>query len=90
MNQPMVMRRNERTGPVMVERVGQVLAERPAVRGAVAIDDAHLILAEPVDAILVEEELRVLRSEHAWSRSAGSASGNGHDVHLDPATSSAP
>ena len=50
----------ERAGSVVTQRRREVLAEAPAVRRAVVIDDAHLIVAEAVYAILVEKEFRVL------------------------------
>ena len=49
---------------------GEVLAEAPAVRRAVVVDDADLVVAEAVDAILVEQELRVLNEEVAHFRFA--------------------
>ena len=55
----------ERARPVLVERRGQVLAKTPAVRRAVMIDDAHLVVAEAIDAIFIKKELRVLNQEVA-------------------------
>ena len=52
------------------QRRGEVLAEAPAVRRAVVIDDADLVVAEAVDAVLVEKELRVLDEEVAHLRFA--------------------
>ena len=48
----------------------EILAETPAVGRAVVVDDAHLIVAEAIDAVLVEKELRVLDEEVAHLRFA--------------------
>src|SRR5687768_15230373 len=50
------------------QRGGQVLAEAPPMRCAVVIDDADLVVPETVDAVLVEEEPRVVNQKVAHLR----------------------
>jgi len=52
-------------GAEVVEGVGQVLAEAPAVGCAVVVDHAHLVIAETVDSIFLQEEPGVLDEEVA-------------------------
>ena len=52
----------------VAQRAGQVLAEGPAGRRAVVVDDADLIVAKAVDAVLVEEEAGVADQEVAHLR----------------------
>ena len=55
---------------MVAQRRGQVLAKTPAVRRAVVVDHAHLIVAEPIDAIFIEEESGVLDEKVAHFRFA--------------------
>jgi hypothetical protein len=50
---------------MMAQRRREILAKAPAVRRAVVIDDAHLVVTKPVHAVFVEKELRVLNQEIA-------------------------
>jgi hypothetical protein len=50
---------------MVLQRRGEVLAEAPAMGRAIVIDDAHLVIAEAVEAIFIEEELGVLDEEIA-------------------------
>ena len=45
---------------MVAQRGGEFLAEAPAVWRAIVIDDAHLIIAEAVEPVFIEEELGIL------------------------------
>ena len=57
-------------GRWQTDRRGQILAKAPAVRRAVVVDHAHLIVAKSVNAIFVKEEFGVLDEEIAHLRFA--------------------
>ena len=48
---------------MLVEGGREVLAEAPTVRGAIVVDHAHLVVAEAVHAVFVQEELGILDQE---------------------------
>src|SRR5688572_5000047 len=53
----------KRARPVIVHRRREILAEPPAVRCAIVVDDAHLIVAEAIHPVFIKEESCIVDQE---------------------------